>query len=96
MCVLVATHGWLVHHLNEKLAFLTRNLEEGLYVLEPKGFDKRYQKHKVYKFTKAFYGVKQAPRAWNACLEMYLKSFEFKRCSQNYSVYIQETKLEKF
>lgn len=34
--------------------------------------------------------MKQVPRAWNACLDTYLKSLGFKRCYQEYSVYTRK------
>lgn len=77
LLALAGKHGWLVHHLDVKSAFLTGNMEDEFYVLHPEGFEKRGQKNKVYKLTKALYGIKQAPRAWNACLDMYLKILDF-------------------
>ncbi|KAI3516558.1 hypothetical protein L1887_15477 [Cichorium endivia] len=84
---LAGSNGWGVHHLDVKSAFLNGNLEEEVYVTQPEGFEKKGELDKVYKLSKALYGLKQAPRAWNSCLDKYLKSLEFKRCPQEYSVY---------
>nr|GFA98919.1 ribonuclease H-like domain, reverse transcriptase, RNA-dependent DNA polymerase [Tanacetum cinerariifolium]GFA98978.1 ribonuclease H-like domain, reverse transcriptase, RNA-dependent DNA polymerase [Tanacetum cinerariifolium] len=35
---LAAYHGWQVHHLDVKLAFLHRDLKEEVYVTQPEGF----------------------------------------------------------
>ncbi|GMP97292.1 hypothetical protein CsSME_00045603 [Camellia sinensis var. sinensis] len=49
---------------NIKSAFLNRELEEEVYVGQPKGFVIEGMEHIVYKLKKALYGLKQAPRAW--------------------------------
>lgn len=47
-----------------KLAFLNGELEEDVYVEEPKGFEVKGMENKLYKSHKTLYGLKQAPRAW--------------------------------
>ncbi|GKF92088.1 ribonuclease H-like domain, reverse transcriptase, RNA-dependent DNA polymerase, partial [Tanacetum coccineum] len=62
---LAAYHGWQVHHLDVKSAFLHGDLkEEEVYVTQPEGFIQHGNSGKVYKLTKALYGLRQAPRAW--------------------------------
>lgn len=87
---LAGTNGWRVHHLDVKSAFLNGNLEEELYVSQPKGYNKDGEIEKVYRLSKALYRLKQAPRAWNAYLDMYLKSLSFIRCALKYSVYTKK------
>lgn len=57
---------------------------------QPEGIEKKGETNKVYKLSKALYCLKQAPRAWNAFLDQYLKSLDFERCAQEYSVYIRK------
>lgn len=87
---LAGCNGWRVHHLDVKSSFLNCKLEEEVYVSQPDGFVKRGEKNKVYKLSKALYGLKQAPRAWNSCLDRYLKSLGFSRCTQEYLVYTRK------
>nr|GEV63257.1 ribonuclease H-like domain, reverse transcriptase, RNA-dependent DNA polymerase [Tanacetum cinerariifolium] len=73
---LVAYHGWQVHHLDVKSAFLHGNLKEEVYVTKPEGFVQQGNSEKVYKLTKALYGLRQAPRAWNKQPTVALSSCE--------------------
>ncbi|GJT74417.1 putative ribonuclease H-like domain-containing protein, partial [Tanacetum coccineum] len=48
-----------------KSAFLYGKIEEEVYVCQPLGFEDPDFPDKVYKIEKAFYGLHQAPRAWD-------------------------------
>ncbi|KAF3680742.1 putative disease resistance protein-like [Capsicum annuum] len=50
--------------------------------------------NKVCKLIKSLYGVKQAPRQWNAKLTEALIWFEFKQCNFDHSFFIKKTKKE--
>nr|GFC78088.1 Gag-Pol polyprotein [Tanacetum cinerariifolium] len=50
--------------MDVKMAFLNGPLKEEVYVAQPKGFVDLNQPEKVYRLRKAFYGLKQALRAW--------------------------------
>ncbi|GJS30316.1 zinc finger, CCHC-type containing protein [Tanacetum coccineum] len=87
---LAGSNGWRVHHLDVKSAFLNGKLEDEVYVSQPEGYKKEGETKKVYRLSKALYGLKHAPRAWNACLDKYLKSLGFIRCALEYSVYTKK------
>ncbi|KAG8484180.1 hypothetical protein CXB51_022958 [Gossypium anomalum] len=53
---------WLVYQFNVKSAFLNKDLQEEVYVAQPKGFIEKGNETKVNKLKKALYGLKQAPR----------------------------------
>ncbi|GJV92454.1 ribonuclease H-like domain, reverse transcriptase, RNA-dependent DNA polymerase [Tanacetum coccineum] len=89
---LSAYHGWEVHHLDVKSAFLHGELKEEVYVTQPQGFKKPRNENKVYRLVKALYGLKQAPRAWNMKLDQTLKSLDFKKCTLEQAIY---TKISK-
>lgn len=84
---LAASHGWEVHHLDVKTAFLHGDLKEEVYVKQPEGFEVEGSEGKVYKLSKAIYGLKQAPRAWNYKLNKILTELSFTRCSKEASLY---------
>lgn len=87
LLALSAKHGWIVHHLDVKSAFLNGDLKEEVYVSQPEGYEKPGQEHLVYKLRKALYGLRQAPRAWYAKLKKCLESMGLVRCPYEYAVY---------
>ncbi|KAG7533498.1 Zinc finger CCHC-type [Arabidopsis thaliana x Arabidopsis arenosa] len=89
---LAASHGWEIHHLDVKTAFLHGELKETVFVSQPEGFEKKGYEEKVYKLNKALYGLRQAPRAWNNKLNHILCELKFKKCSKEPSVYRKEVK----
>nr|GEZ53824.1 hypothetical protein [Tanacetum cinerariifolium] len=76
----LSKNGCFIHHLDVKFAFLNGELEDEVYVVQPEGYEKKDQPGKVYKLSKALYGLRQAPRAWNLRLDRCLKQLGFKRC----------------
>ena len=85
-----ANRGWQVDHLDVKSAFLNGELREEVYVAQPEGYVVQGKEKFVYKLHKALYGLRQAPRAWNTCLDKSLKSLGFMKCTQEQAVYIRD------
>lgn len=90
LLALAAKHGWEVHHLDVKSAFLNGEIVEEVYVTQPEGFVKEGQEHFVYKLIKALYGLRQAPRAWYTKLSKYLEELGFLRCPYEHAVYTKK------
>jgi hypothetical protein len=87
----VAAHRqWTVHHMDVKSAFLNGDLAEEVYVHQPAGFIDEKSPGKVLKLRKALYGLRQAPRAWNAKLDASLESLGFLRCELDHALYKRE------
>ncbi|GKA80015.1 retrovirus-related pol polyprotein from transposon TNT 1-94, partial [Tanacetum coccineum] len=64
--------GFMVYQMDVKSAFLYGEIDEEVYVTQPKGFeDPFYPKH-VYRVVKALYGLHQAPRAWSMWMTLYM------------------------
>jgi hypothetical protein len=69
LIALAAQEGWRVYHMDVKSAFLNDDLKEEVYVHQPPGFAIPDKEGKVLRLRKALYGLRQAPRAWNAKLD---------------------------
>nr|GEV14225.1 putative ribonuclease H-like domain-containing protein [Tanacetum cinerariifolium] len=75
----VSYMGFMVYQMDVKSAFLNGEIQEEVYVTQPKGFeDPKYPK-RVYKVVKAMYGLHQAPRAWYATLSSFLLKHGYRR-----------------
>ena len=73
--------------MDVKSAFLNGEIQEEVYVSQPPGFAQKGQEEKVYRLAKVLYGLRQAPRAWNAKLDGCLQEFGFARCEAEHAVY---------
>ncbi len=51
-----------IHQMDVKTAFFNGDLEEDMYMEQPKGFTQESE-HLVCKLHKSLYGLKQSPRA---------------------------------
>ncbi|CAM8978529.1 unnamed protein product [Rhodiola kirilowii] len=87
LIALAAQEGWRMHHMDVKTAFLNGELEDEVYVSQPRGFIEKESEHKVLKLHKALYGLRQAPRAWNTKLDRTLSSLGFERSPLEHAVY---------
>jgi hypothetical protein len=76
-----------VYQMDVNSAFLNGNLEEEVYIEKPEGFNLTNKGDYVCKLNKAFYGIKQAPRAWYARLDSYLQKQGLKRGSTDNNLY---------
>ena len=65
--------------MDVKTTFLNGNLEESIYMAQPKGFIKKGQEQKVCKLQKFIYGFKQAFRSWNIRFDTAIKSYGFEQ-----------------
>ncbi|GJV33754.1 putative ribonuclease H-like domain-containing protein [Tanacetum coccineum] len=82
--------GFLVYQMDVKSAFLYREINEEVYVTQPKGFeDPHFPKH-VYKVVKALYGLHQAPRAWYARLSTFLLKYNYRRGTIEKTLFIKK------
>ena len=87
LLALAAQEGWRVHHMDIKSAFLNGDLKEEVYVHQPSGFVIPGKENKVLRLRKALYGLRQAPRAWNAKLDSTLKQMGFQQSPHEAAVY---------
>jgi hypothetical protein len=87
LLALAAQKGWCVHHMDVKSAFLNGDLKEEVYVRQPPGHVIAGKENKVLRLWKALYGLRQAPRAWNAKLDDTLKEMGFHQSAYEAAVY---------
>ena len=62
LATLVACRDLELHQMDVKTAFLNDELEEEIYMKQPKEFMVQGHEDKVYKLNRALYGLKQASR----------------------------------
>jgi hypothetical protein len=65
-------HGFKFYQMDIKSAFLNGPIKEDVYVEQLPNFKSEEYPNHVYKLHKAFYGLKQTPRAWYECLRDFL------------------------
>jgi hypothetical protein len=58
-----AYHDFKLYQIDVKSVFLNGPIQEVVYVEQPPGFEDLKFPNYVYKLLKAFYGLKQEPRA---------------------------------
>nr|GFB17860.1 ribonuclease H-like domain, reverse transcriptase, RNA-dependent DNA polymerase [Tanacetum cinerariifolium] len=76
--------------MDVKSAFLNGEIQEEVYVTQPKGFkDSKYPK-RVYKVVKALYGLHQTPRAWYATLSSFLLKHGYQRGTIDQTLFLKK------
>jgi hypothetical protein len=78
-----------VYQTDVKSTFLNGDLEEEVYMEQPKGFSLTDNPNYVCKLKKALYGLKQAPRSWYFRLDKFLQDKGFKKDTIDSNLYIK-------
>ena len=81
---IVASKRWEVHHMDVKSEFLHGELQEEIYMQQPKIFQEDH--FLICSLKKSRYRLKQTPRAWYAKMNNFLLSLDFERCKSNPNV----------
>lgn len=50
--------------MDEKIAFLNEEIEETIYIMQPKNFESKDSEHLVCKLKKSIYDLKQTFHQW--------------------------------
>ena len=81
---------WPIYQLDVKVTFLNVKLENEVYIAQPKGFAINGKEEKVYKLKKAFYGLKQEPRAWYSKIDSFFQERGFERSKNEPTLYLRQ------
>jgi hypothetical protein len=73
--------------MDVKSAFFNGDLKEEVYVHQPPRFTIPGKEGKVLRLRKTLYGLRQAPRAWNAKLDSTLKGMGFGQSPHEAAIY---------
>lgn len=92
---LAAQKRWTIYQLDVKLVFLHGELNETVYVDQPRGYVQKRDEHKVYKLKKALYGLKQAPSAWYRPIEAYFLKEGFEKYDYEHTLFVKKEKEDK-
>jgi hypothetical protein len=80
-----------IHQMDVKTAFLNGELEEDIYMDQPQGFMQDGKEHLLCKLKKSLYGLKQSPRAWYQCIDMFFTHEDLFRSQADHSLYVKQT-----
>src|SRR3954464_2067313 len=74
---IAAYYDYEIWQMDVKMAFLNGDIDEELYMMQPKGFVDPKDANKVCKLQRSIYGLKQASRSWNQHFDKVIKTFGF-------------------
>ncbi|KAJ0103510.1 hypothetical protein Patl1_06354 [Pistacia atlantica] len=74
LIALAAIYKLHIHQMDVKIAFLNGDLDEEIYIKQPKGSVIPSNEHKLCKLVKSLYGLKQAPKQWHEKFDQVLLS----------------------
>ena len=84
---LVAHYDLELHQMDVKTAFLNGDLEENVYMAQPKGFVVKGKENMGCRLKKSIYGLKQASRQWYLKFDRTIKGFGFEENVEDNCVY---------
>ncbi|GJV43846.1 retrovirus-related pol polyprotein from transposon TNT 1-94 [Tanacetum coccineum] len=68
-----------IQQLDVKTAFLHRNPEEEIYMLQLEDFEQKGKENLVCRLNNSLYGLKQASRCWYKRFDSFIRSLEYNR-----------------
>ena len=87
---IVAAENLHLEQLDVKTAFLHGDLEEEIFMAQPKGFEVQGKENLVCKLHKSLYGLKQAPRQWYKKFNEFMRNSGFHRCEEDHCCYVKK------
>lgn len=87
LIALASIHKLFVHQIDVKTAFLSGDLEEEIYTVQPESYIVHGQENKVCKLRKSLHSLKQAPKEWHEKFDQVLLSDGFSSVGVDKYVY---------
>ena len=87
LLAVAAALDYEIWQMDVKTTFLNGELEEDIYMQQPKGFIVLGQEHMVCKLHRSIYGLKQASRSWNIRFDQVIKLYGFEKSPDEPCVY---------
>ena len=84
-----AAFDFKVEKMDVKTSFLYGDLEEEIYMKQPKGFMVKGKKELVCRLKKSLYGLKQSPRMWYQKFDTFIQGLGFTRRKADHCVYFK-------
>jgi hypothetical protein len=84
---LVAHYDLELHQMDVRTTFLNGDLEENIYMAQPKGFGIKEKENMGCHLKKSIYELKQASRQWYLKFDRMIKGFGFKENVEDNCVY---------
>ncbi|CAM8954218.1 unnamed protein product [Rhodiola kirilowii] len=89
LLAMATVFDWELEQMDVKTAFLHGDLDETIYMSQPKGFeDKKCPDHVCF-LNKSIYGLKQSPRQWNLKFNECMMSLKFTRSKYDTCLYLK-------
>ena len=79
-----------IEQMDVKIAFLYGDLEEKIFMEQPKGFKEKGKEDYVCRLKKSLYGLKQAPRQWYKKFESVMGEQGYKKTTSDHCVFVQK------
>lgn len=73
--------NWTLSQIDVPSAFLNSLLDNEVYIKSPEG--SRY-KSQVFRFNRALYGLRNAPKCWNVKFNEFMTKLNFTRSEYDY------------
>ena len=89
MLALTALLNLELEQLDVKTTFLHGDLNEDLYMEQPKSFVQGRSRRLVCKLKKSLYGLRQSPRQWYKKFDSFMVSQNFVRSEYDHCVYFK-------
>jgi len=87
---IIVTKKIHLKQLYVKIVFLHGDLEQKIFMTQPKGFEVQGKENLVCKHHKGLYGLKQAPRQWYKKFNEFMKNSRFHICEKDHYCYMKK------